>query len=297
MIILRDLPKGTRLIERGGLVVEANREWMFEGVSGSNWGEIVFNVLNDPETPKVRDTLGPNFPYCRLVDRLPRIIAHNSTTGLFTVIVDFQYKWLASYIPESGPEPYPYPGGPISLGGGAVLNQITTRFENDYETPIEVSYIDSEDIQHDQKGEITVPEPRITCRRECLIATEDPEAIAGFWINKVNASPWKKRVALQDGEPVFDDKGNFVLEPCPAKTWLCTACEPKPVDITVQPAVYLFSFEFEYKPEIAENKGGHVYTLAYVDSNGEVPDDVEFLNGIEVIDWHKTADFGKLFAF
>lgn len=147
-----------------------------------------------------------------------------------------------------------------ALRGGASLNQVRTQVDRDGE-PITLTYA-GETI----RAEVDVLDARNHFSTEFVKMVASPEAYAGAYVNHVNNDEFR-------GDPIG--------------TWLCTNCDWEMVNPNTDPnPTYRFSFEFE------KRDGGHVYTVAWKDEDGTIPEDVVEGEGIKDIDWHQASAFG-----
>lgn len=294
MEIFADLPDGTFLVDEGGEVRSAQRLWKFDHVPGNSYGSVAYEILNHPAVPKVRDRLCDEIPQLRLLRRVPRVVGlHGDGTKI--VNLELYYEAIPLVLVMAGDPPEAYPSGPVHIGGGAALNQETTSLDRDGQ-PIVASY--TKDGQtSEQVVPITVPQIAVFAQRQILIATNDPEAVAGYWADAVNEVAWKQYAFKGMG-------GAPALADCPAECWLCTHVSSTPVDVTVSPNVHWFKFEFAFKEPKTISQGGvdvliggYVYSAAYTDpATGREPEDIDWDNGRTLVHWHKMRNFGLLFA-
>jgi len=150
-----------------------------------------------------------------------------------------------------------------SLRGGATLNQITTQTDRDG-NPITLGY-DGDTV----RAEVTVPVVANHFSREIIEATDDPDDLIAEWINHVNENIW------HGGDP---------------GEWLCSHIEYELIDRLASPKRYRFVYEFERNPD------GHLYTVVWKDSEGNIPIDVVEGEGIKDIPWHPERKFSDKFA-
>jgi hypothetical protein len=157
------------------------------------------------------------------------------------------------------------PEASYTLSGSSSLSQITTQKTRTGEV-IDVTYNDDT-----QRGEIDVFAPEQSIRFGITETTNDPESIVHAWLDHVNAAAWRN---LEE------------------KRWLCTGVTYELIDEKSDPKKY--NFEYEFTSTV--NPDGWVYTVAYKDADGNIPNDVVEGTGIKTIEWHPTKDFTTKFS-
>jgi len=138
----------------------------------------------------------------------------------------------------------------------ATVGQIETQKDRDGNTII-VSY--NEDTQI---ATITPMEVEATLSGRITRQEASPIAYIKQYLNKINDAPF-----AGGGEG----------------TWLCTRIGVEELDSTAIPKKYAFDFEFQYNPAT------WAYTVAYKDSDGNIPSSVP--PAMIDIDWHWLATF------
>lgn len=120
---------------------------------------------------------------------------------------------------------------------------------------------------------IDVYVPHCTVSVTLLEETNTPQATVDAWINKVNSATWRSGAA---------------------KMWLCSSISYEPVDVSRTTKRWNFTYTFEK----AADSGGWTYSVAWRDSNGNIPSDAAYTStgGLKLVEWHATADFTSKFG-
>lgn len=152
------------------------------------------------------------------------------------------------------------------IRGGAVLNQVTTQVDKN-KTPVLLSYAGSKPI----KADVQVFESQAFIVKEDTINTDDPDAWVRQFINKVNSDTFRGDAA---------------------GTWLMTNIEYEMLDESSDPYKYRFRYE------ATRRKDGWLYTVAWRNSQGEIPGDVDDYPGVSIqdVEWHDKIAFSLFFS-
>jgi hypothetical protein len=166
----------------------------------------------------------------------------------------------------------------LPLRGSAGLSAITTNFDQDGKLIIPTYKKDGVAQPRPRNAPaLHVTIPVSTSSYEFAFNTDEPDELAGRYVNHVNDDNWH----------------GF-----PAGTALITAMDYELLDETCRPAKYLFRVSVSVREAGLVPPGiicGWNPFAVYVDANGTPPADVKWGNGIEECKWYHECNFANLF--
>lgn len=266
MAVLAELISGSppQLKEQGGAASELRLKYMVTGLTGTT-----HDILNDAlETAGIPEALSvaPYNDNLLVVDRIATVKGDGDNRY---VEIDIVYQRRRKVIFQN------IEGSTFLLTLSGSLQEIETAFDaNGTQISLQHTYaagdpeLGGETIT--QGGTVRRLIPQAVATFQGSIRTFSPDFYRRAYLGYMNSTAW------------FGDA---------AGTWLCMTVNWEPLDSSVFPPAYQFTFEFQWTPL------GWNETAAFIDARTNIPPPSLVLNtGYKVVTTYLSTDFNALFV-
>lgn len=256
--------------EEFGVVTQLTRSAQVTGLNQTNSSALAA-ALSASGMPAVGST-APGNENLVLVRRIPRI--RESSPDVADVTLEYVARRYAAFNYWSGLGINN--GSLFTWSGGTNLNQTTTQLDrNGNQVTVSHTFAESDPDPayagetKTQGADVPVRIPNSTVVGRGMLRASYPDVISKGFAGYLNSNVWA-------GERPY--------------TWQCVSVDWDPVDTTLIPRLFEFTFTFEHDPFT------HLPQVFYRDERtGRAPDGIASGTGYKYVDFYPAMDFNRFF--